>query len=474
MQNLVKLLCGNITEVVKNQMTELLKDDMTKFLEVVKDEMTEFRGKIGERISKVESAFQSLVRPFVSMSPSLLGRAAFDDLKENKLLKSFVASASAPIFSEEEYQKMQDIQSEVALVDVISERIQVLLPTRKVVSSEVFPWLVAYKGASAYNLKLDLCIANPAFFEIRGSRGALPTGIPADPSIYVGVSLIDAKVSTRNKNQALGEATVHSQYLETNYVRHNSTAFVFHHAVAYKEEIFLFKFRGGILEATRVPWSAGGSAALLIDHFRERDPISRVLKLVLDTKKLHLHHDPCVFLGAGATGVVFRVREDESDKEFALKIVVGENCVRRLIREYERNQEISAECVVKGCDFIHLDAIGGAGMLMEEVGTKVVPEKVLDESNKILAAMVRLHSKGYVHGDARVAKLLNCHGIYKWCDVERSSQTSDATRLMCFRDDIRTLRKSLNRRTARTNIDMNSLKNYASRPSSIGLLELLS
>jgi hypothetical protein len=436
--------------------------------------MTEFGEKIGEKISRVESALQSLVRPTVSMSPCLRGRTTLDDLDENKLLKTFVPSASAPVFSEEEYKKMQDIQSEVALVDVISERIQVLLPTRKVVSSEVFPWLVAYKRSSTLNLKPDLCIANTAFFEIKGSRGTLPSGIPTDPSIYVGVSFIDAKVSNRNENQALGEAIVHSQYLETNYVRHNNTAFVFHHAVAYKEEIFLFKFRGGILEAIRVPWNAGGSAALLIDHFRERDPISRVLKLVLDTKKLHLHHDPCVFLGAGATGVVFRVRENESEKEFALKIVVGENCVGLLTREYERNQEISAECVVKGCDFIRLDAIGGAGMLMEEVGTKVVPEKVLDESNEILAAMVRLHSKGYVHGDARVANLLNFHGIYKWCDVERSSQTSDATRLISFREDIITLRKSLNRRTARTNMDMDSLKNYASRPSSNFLLKLLS
>jgi hypothetical protein len=443
---------------------------MVKVIGLVKNQLTALNSAFGEKLSKIEAALQSIVRPTVSLSPCLRGRKAFEDFEENHLLKVCDPSDSDPVFNEDEFREMQDFKSEKVLVDKICERIQLLLPTRQVFSSEVNPWLVTYSKSPSFNQKPDICISNPAFLEVKGHSGALPTGFPADPSIYMGVNLIHVKISKRDENQALGEALVHAEYLEKNYVRHNNTAFIFHHAVAYKEEIFLFKYRGGILEAVRVPWNAGGSAAKLIDHFRERDPISRVLRCVLDTKKMRLHYDPCAFLGAGATGIVFRVREIDSAKEFALKLVIGENNVELLKREHARNQQISAECVVKACDLVLCDGIRGAGMLMEEVGTKVARETGKKNLNKTLAAMVRLHSIGYVHGDARVANLLNCQGFYKWCDVERSYQATDLSRLSGFREDIMTLLQSLNCKGGGLNMDL--LKKYALSPSFSNIFEL--
>jgi hypothetical protein len=147
-------------------------------------------------------------------------------------------------------------------------------------------------------------------------------------------------------------------------------------------------------------------------------------------------------------------------KEYALKIVIGKDNVELLKREYSRNHEISADCVVRGCDFIRCDALRGAGMLMEEVGTKVDPGTVLAKSHTIFDAMVRLHLTGYAHGDARVANLINCKGIFKWCDVERSFRTFTALDL---RNDITELLKSL--RVDTTTINNSLFFNYATSPS---------
>ena len=121
--------------------------------------------------------------------------------------------------------------------------------------------------------------------------------------------------------------------------------------------------------------------------------------------------------------MVFRVFDTEWQKEYSLKIVIGKGNVGLLKREYARNNEISADCVVRGCDLIRCEALRGAGMLMEEVGTKVVPETVLSKFCPVFDVLVRLYSTRHVHGDARVANLLNCEGIYNF---EHSQESTSA------------------------------------------------
>jgi hypothetical protein len=327
-------------ESLVNSVTEL-KQEVTRSNCKIMDKVTMVESELKQEVKAVKqevtrsncNIMDKLQRPVVSKSPCLLGQLAMDDLAENKLLKKFVPTAgSRPVFNDEEYNKMQALTQEEALVEKIIERIQILMPNRKVVSSEKYPWLVTYKGSSSFNQKPDICVANAAFFDIKGTRRTLPLGIPADPSLYVGVSLIDFKVRMTDHSRGLGEAIMHSEYLAHNYVRHNNSMFVFNHAVAYREAIFLFKFRDAMLEAMWVPWNGFGSADLLIEHFRERDPISRVLEQVLAMKKLQLHQGPCAFLGAGATGMVFRVLDPELHKEYALKIVIGKDNVELLKR----------------------------------------------------------------------------------------------------------------------------------------------
>jgi hypothetical protein len=70
----------------------------------------------------------------------------------------------------------------------------------------------------------------------------------------------------------------------------------------------------------------------------------------------------------------------------------------------------------------------GAGMLLEEVGARVVdtgPESL----RAALAALSALHRAGFCHGSARIDNLLACGGEgggayrYKWCDLQRARGT---------------------------------------------------
>ena len=104
----------------------------------------------------------------------------------------------------------------------------------------------------------------------------------------------------------------------------------------------------------------------------------------------------------------------------ALKVVVGEKEIRHLSNEFDANGRI---CHVAPAAVIaatrYSETKLGAGMLMEELGCKVVSAEP-GCMMKALRALQELHAAGYTHGSARLDNLLSCGERLKWCDVQRA------------------------------------------------------
>jgi tRNA A-37 threonylcarbamoyl transferase component Bud32 len=115
--------------------------------------------------------------------------------------------------------------------------------------------------------------------------------------------------------------------------------------------------------------------------------------------------------------------------------------------EYKHNKIIFQEkkdvAVVKAIELNVCESGQGAGMLMEECGTAVL-SLTRQKIKFALDALASIHSTKHHHGDARIANLLICTGIYKWCDMQYAyiHDNNDA-RKMSFGRDIMTLMSSL-------------------------------
>ena len=165
------------------------------------------------------------------------------------------------------------------------------------------------------------------------------------------------------------------------------------------------------------------------NFFAEWPPVT-ILPHLLKTMDLQLCDHPVRCLGSGRLGTVFEVRRrgaTASDRCMALKVVVGNENMRRLEREYETNREVCSRVkgiVVEAVSICKPVDFEGAGLLLREVGTRVnvtEPGSLL----KALRALQRLHAAGYCHGSAREDNLLACGAVFKWCDLQRTQRHGD-------------------------------------------------
>jgi hypothetical protein len=116
------------------------------------------------------------------------------------------------------------------------------------------------------------------------------------------------------------------------------------------------------------------------------------------------------FLGAGARGRVFRVKNKEGQYQ-ALKVVVATDC-RRLLHEYALLDEAAnAEAPSKVAVF---DELGG-GYLLSAVGKPVDPT-LRSTWQGAFSTLQVLHEKRFTHGDARLPNLLQVGDKFLWID----------------------------------------------------------
>ncbi len=163
------------------------------------------------------------------------------------------------------------------------------------------------------------------------------------------------------------------------------------------------------------------------------------------------------FLGAGGTGCVFKVSSADELRpmrrsSMALKVVDDEKKIASLYNGHQLNRSIFAlksdVAVVKAVDFKVCCGGKGAGMLMEESGTgaliKTSKGTTRINIKRALDALASVHSTEYHHGDARIANLLICSDIYKWCDLQFAyCHEVEALKKSSFGKDIMTLMTSI-------------------------------
>ena len=257
-------------------------------------------------------------------------------------------------------------------------------------------------------------------------------------------------------NTAFGELVVHVEHLYANIRAHSSmdTLATVKCALASREGIWLVTFSGSTpINMIQMKWTDKGSACTLSSFFREENRTALILDELLVSMKLEARS----FLGAGATGCVFKVSPtDESRPRFrggmALKVVVGKKNIASLSNEYMHNNLIFAKkedvAVVKAVAFKVCNDEGGAGMLMAEAGSgaQVIKSRRAIRINikRALDALASVHSTEYHHGDARIANLLICSDVYKWCDLQFAyCHEAEALKRSSFGADIVTLMTSL-------------------------------
>ena len=405
-----------------------------------------------QETAKLKYIVQTKLESKASSEKTNIGRSALELLQSSKSITNFdPIEGESSLLQDEEYSQVDKLNEE-GLIDLVFCKLQNALNPRAVVCSERSPWLMTSSNHDADKQKPDVFITHPATF-VTSKSSSRPVhvvcGVPAHIAFYQGLGFIDFKGVPSNK--AFGDVVVHAELLCENIRAHcPSDHFpTIKCALASKEGIWLVTFSGGTpIDMTKMKWTDNGSVSTLRNFFREENRTA----LILDELLLSMNFRAISFLGAGAMGCVFQVcpvacsRPSIRDTQ-ALKVVIGEKNCSRLSDEYKHNKFIfqlkEDVAVVKAIELYFCQSGKGAGMLMEECGTKVLT-LTRQKIQYGLGALASVHSTKHHHGDARIANLLICTGIYKWCDLQYAyvHEHIDA-RKISFGKDIMTLMSSL-------------------------------
>jgi len=164
-------------------------------------------------------------------------------------------------------------------------------------------------------------------------------------------------------------------------------------------------------------WTDLGSKSHLA-KFALKDPMMELFDRACKTLNLAAEEDG--YLGQGAFGIVFKVR-NQNGNSLALKIVPDkEDRVADLEMQMVITKRVFLQCshLVVGIEedgYVHFPDLGAA-LLISEVGehySKLGKKSILD-------SLEELHGNGILHGDARVENVVCVNGKPKWIDFGRA------------------------------------------------------
>lgn len=167
-----------------------------------------------------------------------------------------------------------------------------------------------------------------------------------------------------------------------------------------------------------IAWSAAGSKAAIKSHFsvREEPALLKALRLLLTHFSLSLDYSRFggAFLGAGAVGRVFAVK-DRFGFQRALKVVLYNDQRVAVALHHERTAlhtaatlgaPVVAPLEASGVHMEEADFGNYAGYVLSKVGSPADVPATLPQQRRAFTALAKLHARGIVHGDARLANLL--------------------------------------------------------------------
>ena len=333
----------------------------------------------------------------------------------------------ASIFDKSEYADLF-VKKPEDFTRIVLDRLKNILSPRALVSSQTYRWL----RSENIDRTPDAFIIHSRFIHRNAGSTDDLFGAPAHESLYKGMGILNIKPEKAAWNGMVSEIMEQLSLVRERARKYGNYNFV-NGALVTRVGICLVQMTLFVDPCIKlIAWDAKGGAAELSEYFKEL-PVARILDPLLDVMDLHLS-DPAECLGCGRLGTVFKVRARDADGPWmALKVVAGEDRVQSLRSEFLVNRDafrVAPDQIVRALRFDTVRLTGmkdnelaGAGMLMEEVGEKVVdtgPESL----KKALSALSALHRAGYRHGSARLDNLLSCGGAgggYKWCDLQRAS-----------------------------------------------------
>ena len=194
------------------------------------------------------------------------------------------------------------------------------------------------------------------------------------------------------------------------------------------EEFSVIDFLGSDVElVTQAKWTAPGSRALFERALLRPNVWCLHASVILKKLELSMLSSGGCFLGLGAFGRVLKVKTREG-LDVALKMILSEDesdCERALKEFSIARSAWRTGVVVKVLEcckgVLEVDGIFGCGYTME-LGT--APN--LKNLRALLLVLAELHTTGWIHGDARVANLVECAGVLKWIDMTCAYQFQDA------------------------------------------------
>jgi hypothetical protein len=362
-------------------------------------------------------------------------------------MKYVAPTRGESVLTDEQYLSLLEITCKETLVGVLSKHLRVPLLPRVVCSFD--------KTDRKDILTPDAFISHPAFVTKRSESAGIISALPARSPMQMDSGIMDFDLD------ASIDAFRRLKLKLLACRNRCADSVVTKGALVVRKGFWLLTINmDDELHAEEVLWNARDSRERLSNFFAQENPTAKILDWLLWEMKLRLTHDPDCLLGSGRLGSVFRVRACADDGgtaqgSMALKVVAGADNARRLEEEFESNQEIcqrQPDVIVKAIDFRRHESFGGhvagAGMLMDEVGSKVsgTEEGILP---KAMHALSDLHRAGYWHGSARLDNLLACGGLgrLKWCDVQRAGPAQAGTlyRRAMFEADLRSLLASHDR-----------------------------
>ena len=146
------------------------------------------------------------------------------------------------------------------------------------------------------------------------------------------------------------------------------------------------------------------------------------------------------FLGYGSIGRVFRViklarsssllsSSSSRSAQLALKIVLGADNTLSLHYEAQhlRKAKSLAHDTVMGVeqDIVEMDT--GAGLLLSQVGRRIPHESAGNFVEKVVGALVTLHSHKIVHGDPRLPNIVQVGKDLHWIDFREARFDNDVS-----------------------------------------------
>ncbi len=293
-------------------------------------------------------------------------------------------------------------------------------------NSERVQW-ISTGDVAMYFRKPDGWVGFVGFYQHdgkRGDNGCFRFGKPASWALRDGVSvLLQAKL--KSVNEVIGQLQKDLDFIcreESGNVKRTGLAVL-------PSEFYVFDFLGRAVErVTRAKWTAAGSRALLERALLCPNAWCSHASCILKELGLSILSGGDCFLGLGAYGRVLKVKTKEGSV-VALKMILSRDrseCERALkeftIALLARETGVVAT-VLKCCNDISVvEGMHGCGYTLE---LGMAPD--LTDWTALLSALAKLHSSGWIHGDARVANVVLFGDVLKWIDMTSAYQFRDAS-----------------------------------------------